>query len=78
VVVAMYLAAATWALFSSDIHAFIAALPWSYVVASGPWEGAVAVALFIPCIILNAVLIYVCVAPFLRFTAATFGKGNRG
>ena len=77
-VVAVYLVVAIWALVTSDIRAFIAALPWSYIVASGPWEGAVVVALFIPCIILNAVLIYVGVAPFLRFTAASLGEGKSG
>lgn len=77
VVVAVYAVVAVWALLTSEIWTFIVALPWSYLVASGPWEDATIVALFIACIILNAALIYICVAPFLRFTAATFGSDSK-
>jgi hypothetical protein len=63
------LLAALWALATSEVGAFIAALPWSYLVASGPWVGSTVIVLFVPCILLNAALIYLGVAPFLRFTA---------
>ena len=72
-----YLAAAFWALLTDEIRAFIAGLPWSYFVASGPWEGSTVVALFIPGIVANAVLIYVGIKLFLRFTAASLCNGMK-
>ena len=73
----VYLLTALWALAMSEIGAFIAALPWSYLVASGPWKGSTVVALFVPCILLNAALIYLVVAPFLRITANSLQNGGK-
>jgi hypothetical protein len=78
VVAAIYLVVALWTLLTSEIGFFIAALPWSYLVASGPWGPSTTVALFIPCVIVNAALIYLCVAPFLRITARTLSGGGDG
>ena len=74
---AVYLLAALWAFATSEIAVFIAALPWSYLVAAGPWKDITVRALFVPCIVLNAALIYLCVAPFLRFTAESLASGSK-
>ena len=78
-VVAVYFVVVAWAIIASgDFGMFLVGLPWSYFVGMGPWQGTVAAALTVPCIILNAVLIYAGVAIFTRFTAASFETRSNG